>query len=554
MKYAIGTAISLLCLSLILISCTGGSRKGQVIHIDLERKDGQPAGSGYSFTTDKARIEQELEKYQPILPDPLPTGAVIVYCHVGPFFGIMQKIPGMTGVRLTLDVNLNHDLTDDEPLELPAVESWNDGIIIRIQRIYETPEQHGELLPYCIGHQVREDREGRLQDIIFICANYDYKGILRLNNEEYDIRLSDGDLRGRYILEKLVNVGVRIAPRTDENASGEFYRLFELATLGDQLYEFKAIAEDGSWLEIEKSNLPVISLGQSAPDMEMTDMGGESFHLSDYRGKVLLLDFWPVWCKPCVAKFPDIKRMVEKYSDRPFAVIGINIDDAKRVEEARKVIAEYELNWRQVVDGKGEFIPSYQVFGRLPENEMVFPVYVIIDEQGTARYATNDYLKVERFLEMYFSQSEGERDVLFIPLSEQYQEQSPVVNPVEFKSEQVNAIWNDPALRTPDGMPEGTRLGLLPNGTVLLAYPASNENELYIVLDSNRDFDLTNDDGQSVPILTDTENDNAAARMSLTITFPSGSISFRSIFLFARQGQGEGSDNNPAHISHPGPV
>lgn len=536
MKRMYRVPLSFLCLSFVLANCTPGSNKAQVIHVELERQDGEMVSSGYSFTSDEARVSQELEKYQPRLPDPLPDEAVILYCPAGPFFGIMQKRPDKPGVRLTLDVNTNHDLTDDGTLELPTVENWQDGITIQIARTYETPEQHSELLPYRIGHQVHEGREGQQEDMIFICSDYIFEGTFLLKDTEYSVKLVDGDVRGRFIKDKVVNVFLYLGRSSEMDTPGKVkaYRPFELVTIGDRLFEIRDIAEDGSWLEIMESDLPTVRLGEQVPDMEMTDMEDQTFRLSDYRGKVLLLDFWPVWCKPCVAKFPDIKRMIEEYADRPFAVIGINIDDARRVEEAEKVIAEYELNWRQVVEGKGEFIPSYQVLGRLPEREMSFPVYILIDEEGIARYATNDYLKMERFLKVHFSVAENDRDVRFIPLTEQYTEQSPVEYPVDFTSEKVEALKGDTDIKRPVEMPEKARLGLLPNGTLLLAYPASEGERLHVILDSNRDFDLTNDEGSDIPILTGPVTDELAVRISLTISYASGGMGFRPVHMFAR--------------------
>ena len=341
-------------------------------------------------------MDEALEKYKPKLPDPLPDDVQVTFSPAGPFFGLLEKEEGQQKVKLTLDVNMNQDLTDDAAIELFDSEDWEEGAIVKIARTYDEPEEHTEWLPCRIGYSLDKDRDGKIRDNIFIVSNYRYEGDFQLKKQDYTIRLLDGDVRGRFILEKLVNVFVRIGLKSemDKPGAGSSHRLYELVQLGDKLFEFKGIAEDGSWVELAESNLPITALGKPAPDMEMTDMEGKSFSLSDYRGKLLLLDFWFAGCKPCIAKFPDIKKQILSYADRHFETIGINIDEASRVEQAKKVIADYELTWPQVVEGKGEFIPVYQVYGRLPERAMTFPIYVAIDEKGITRYATNDFNKM----------------------------------------------------------------------------------------------------------------------------------------------------------------
>jgi peroxiredoxin len=272
--------------------------------------------------------------------------------------------------------------------------------------------------------------------------------------------------------------------------------------------------------------------------MEMTDMEGQLFNLSDYRGKVLLLDFWPVWCKPCIAKFPDLKKMIQRFEDKPFAVIGINIDDANRVEQAKKVIADYELTWRQVVEGKGEFIPSYQVYGRMPERPMSFPIYVIIDELGFTRYATNDFLKIDRFLEAHFSNPEDPQNVLFIPLSQKRTQNSRPVISVDFSSQKVNSLMETEETIMPADIPAEARIGLLPNGTMLIVYPSLSSDKVHLILDSNRDFDLTNDEGKDIPVLDEPVNDDEQmTKMRLNINFASGGRGFYTFYFFAKKSE-----------------
>jgi peroxiredoxin len=65
---------------------------------------------------------------------------------------------------------------------------------------------------------------------------------------------------------------------------------------------------------------------KKAPDFELKDSEGRTVHLSDYRGKVVLLDFWATWCIPCKAEIPWLEELHKKYEAEGLAVVGISMD------------------------------------------------------------------------------------------------------------------------------------------------------------------------------------------------------------------------------------
>jgi peroxiredoxin len=119
-----------------------------------------------------------------------------------------------------------------------------------------------------------------------------------------------------------------------------------------------------------------LSVGKVAPDIEGEDMEGKKFKLSDYRGKVVVLDYWAFWWGACVAMFPHERSLVSRMSDRPFALIGVNADDNR--EEAQKRVEKEKLNWRSFSDGNQKITNAWRV--------RYFPTIYVLDQNGVIRY------------------------------------------------------------------------------------------------------------------------------------------------------------------------
>ena len=70
-----------------------------------------------------------------------------------------------------------------------------------------------------------------------------------------------------------------------------------------------------------------------APDFALKDSDGKTVHLTDYRGKVILLDFWATWCPPCKLEIPWLIDLERKNKDRGFEVLGVSMDDEGNDED-----------------------------------------------------------------------------------------------------------------------------------------------------------------------------------------------------------------------------
>ncbi len=85
----------------------------------------------------------------------------------------------------------------------------------------------------------------------------------------------------------------------------------------------------------------------------------EPFDLDEYRGKVVLLDFWASWCVPCRRSFPWMNQMQEKYGSNGLVIIGVNMD--AEPEAAKAFLDDYPANFRIINDPDGELARLYDV-------------------------------------------------------------------------------------------------------------------------------------------------------------------------------------------------
>jgi peroxiredoxin len=108
-------------------------------------------------------------------------------------------------------------------------------------------------------------------------------------------------------------------------------------------------------MQLEQVLAPRVSalgwIGQAPPELEGKDLEGQPVSLTDYKGKVVLLDFWATWCRPCLAAMPELLEVYERYHDQGFEIIGISLDADE--ESLRAYLQQQKLPWRQVWDNQG---------------------------------------------------------------------------------------------------------------------------------------------------------------------------------------------------------
>lgn len=111
----------------------------------------------------------------------------------------------------------------------------------------------------------------------------------------------------------------------------------------------------------------------AAADFKLVDSNGKEVKLSDYKDKVVLLNFWATWCGPCQVEIPWFKEFEQTYKDRGFAVLGVSADEGGW-PVVKEYMADHPINYRIVLDD-GNMPEPYSAVQALPTT-------FLVDRQG----------------------------------------------------------------------------------------------------------------------------------------------------------------------------
>ncbi len=121
--------------------------------------------------------------------------------------------------------------------------------------------------------------------------------------------------------------------------------------------------------------------GQAAPDFALKSSTGENLRLSEYRGDVVMINFWATWCGPCRQEMPLLDELYTRYKRVGFNLLGVNIDDDSR--RAMQMIEELGVTFPVLFDARKDVSKLYKV--------EAMPVTVLVDREGIVRYVHHGY-------------------------------------------------------------------------------------------------------------------------------------------------------------------
>jgi len=139
--------------------------------------------------------------------------------------------------------------------------------------------------------------------------------------------------------------------------------------------------EERGYVQPLVSDPRLLPVGTQAPDWTLKAPDGRSVTLSKLRGKIVVLDFWATWCRPCVMAMPGVQRLYEKFRGKPVEVFGVSCREAGGSDPAA-FMKKKGFTYGLLLNGE-RIADAYRVMG--------IPVFYVIDADGKVAYAASGY-------------------------------------------------------------------------------------------------------------------------------------------------------------------
>jgi len=142
--------------------------------------------------------------------------------------------------------------------------------------------------------------------------------------------------------------------------------------------EFKPLHKDKRFDQLVEKIKNYIGIDKPAKDFTIELISGEKFTLAKQKGKVILVDFWATWCKPCVKGIHHLKEFYPHYKDKGFEIIGISLDSNKK--DVEDYISKENIKWKIAYSGDAWKDATARYY-----NVNLIPSYWLIDREGILR-------------------------------------------------------------------------------------------------------------------------------------------------------------------------
>ena len=142
---------------------------------------------------------------------------------------------------------------------------------------------------------------------------------------------------------------------------------------------------------------PVHAAGKAAPDFSLRDLSNTSHSLSEFKGQVVLVNFWATWCQPCQVEMVHLQQMYKELQPKGLEILGISADAARDQSKVKPVITAKGITYPVLLDPQTTVVAQYNPGKTLPYN-------VLVDRQGNisqvfSGYNPGDEVKVKAAIE-----------------------------------------------------------------------------------------------------------------------------------------------------------
>jgi peroxiredoxin len=127
----------------------------------------------------------------------------------------------------------------------------------------------------------------------------------------------------------------------------------------------------------QSSKYEPLAVGRQAPDFVLTDLNDKPYRLSDFRGKVVFLNFWATWCKPCKEEMPSMEILYKNFEKDGLVILAVSIDRVTTTKDISPFVKALNLTFPVLVDSWGKTDKPYKRMG-VPET-------FLVDQQGIIR-------------------------------------------------------------------------------------------------------------------------------------------------------------------------
>jgi peroxiredoxin len=132
------------------------------------------------------------------------------------------------------------------------------------------------------------------------------------------------------------------------------------------------------------NSLTAYAEGESAPTFSLRDINGKQVSLEDYKGSVVLINFWATWCGPCQTEMPHLEKIYTEHKDKGFVVLAVSADDARNASKVKPLIKRNGYTFPVLLDKDSSVVNQYN-----PES--VLPYNVLINKEGNVIWRKVSY-------------------------------------------------------------------------------------------------------------------------------------------------------------------